>query len=166
MLINLFNAKNPNGKRIPVTVTMEQIDDFSTKDGEVIYLVTLHTGAIGLNGKKVDPVYLNNITKSTFLNEISKGLSLLSEKINWGTLEEDIYPPNITEIYPKNNDQSVSMSSNVEVHITDPFPASFINKDTIIFKVNGIDVTNQIQLREKNNEVILSWVPIKLTAQD
>lgn len=162
MQINLFNAKNPNGKRVPITVTIEQVDLIQTNDGEIIYIIGLYCGARGINGKQVDPYFINNITKPNIFDEISKGLSIIAAKINWGILEEDTHPPIITNIYPKNKDENIPISANVYMSIIDPFPASFIDKSTLQLKVNNIDITDQLVVKEKQNELNINWVPVKI----
>lgn len=162
MRVSLFNAKNPNGKRVPVNVIVEQVDLVATNDGEVVYIVSLHTGAIGINGEQVDPIFINDVTKTTFFEELQKALTELAEKIDWGILEQDNLEPKITYIYPKDGDIDIPISSNVYITLIDPFPASLIDISTLQLKVNNIDITNTLKIREKSNEVKIEWNPIKI----
>jgi hypothetical protein len=162
MKVNLFNSKNPNGKTVPVTVIIEHVDLVQTNDGELVYLIVLHAGARAINGRQVEPVYINNVTKSTILLELQKGLALLAEQIDWGVLEDDTIPPQIVNMYPKSNQKNVSIDSNVYLTLRDPFPASFIDLSTLKLLVNNIDVSGSIKTRERSNEVKLEWVPTKI----
>ena len=162
MKVLLFHARNPNGKQVPVTVVIEQVVLKENKDGEDIYLLALHTGARSLSGLQVEPVYINEVTKATLLEELSNGLTRVAEQIDWGSLEDDTHPPIISNISPRNNTEDVSIDSNVYIDIKDPFPASFIDKDTIQLLVNGIDVTSKVQMHEHANQVSMSWNPIRI----
>jgi hypothetical protein len=162
MRISLFHARNPNGKQVPVTVVIEQVVLLENKDGEDVYIVSLHTGAKSITGVQVDPVYINEVTKENLLEEISKGLTLIAEQINWGILEDDIYPPVISNIYPRDGSNNVSIDSNVSLSLQDPFPASFIDKDSIKLLVNGLDITSKVLIHEHSNEIRMSWVPTRI----
>lgn len=162
MKVNLFNSKNPNGKRVPVTIIIEHSDIVSTNDGELLYLLSLHTGIIGTNGKQIDPVYVNGITESLLLEEINKGLVTIGSKVDWGALELDTHAPIIIELSPKNNETSTSIDSHINITMKDPFPASFIDANTIKLKVNGIDVTNELRLKQNGMEIFLTWIPVKI----
>lgn len=162
MRVNLFNSNNPNGKRVPVTINIEVVDLVQSNDGEVLYIIGLHVGTVGLDGNRIDPVFINNVTKENILKEIENGLSTLGQLIDWGTLEADIYAPIITELSPVNNNTNVSIDSNVLIRLKDSFPASFIDPSSIKLKANGIDVTPNLQIKERDNEVSVLWVPIKI----
>lgn len=162
MQINLFNSKNPNGKRVPVSVTIEHIDLQPTNDGELVYVISLATGARDINGNRIDTVYINNVTDRTFKSEINKALSIIAPQINWGNLEEDIYPPLIMEMIPERNDSNVNINTDLYIQLKDPFPASFINTTTLSLKVNGVDVTSAVKVLEKDNQVFLQWTPIRV----
>lgn len=163
MQVNLFNSLNPNGKRVPVNINIEQSDIVSTNDGEVIYLITLETGALSISGARIPPIFLNNVTQSSLSQEIQEGLTSIASVIDWQVLEDDVYPPRIENIYPVNNQQGVSINSNVNLRIKDPFPTSFINLSTFKLTVNGFDVTNEVNINEKNTEISVEWVPVKIT---
>lgn len=162
MQISLFNAKNPNGKRVPVSVSIEHVDVRKTNDGELIYLVTVSTGARDINGVRINTVYINDVTDRTFKSELSKALSTIASQIDWGALEDDTYPPLIVDMSPIRDEENVHIDRNVTVTLKDPFPASFIDISTLKFKVNGIDVTPEIQISEKDNHVYLNWNPVRI----
>lgn len=159
MLISLFNAKRPNGKRVPVTVNIEHLDITNTNDGELIYILILETSVLDINLNKIPPIYINNITKSTLQEELQNGLTLLAQKINWGLLEEDIYPPIIESINIPNNSVDVPIDSYINIDILDPLPASLIDNSTIKLIVNNIDITKDLKIIEKNNRVSIKWYP-------
>lgn len=162
MQVNLFNAKNPNGILIPVTVTVEQMDIVNTDDGEVVYTIVLTANALDLNNARIDDVIINNVTKENLKSEIESGLTIIASKINWGILEEDIYAPIITSLTPSNREENVNIFSNVVLNIRDPFPASFINPASIKLYVNGIDETSKLNIKLKDNEVKITYIPVRI----
>lgn len=161
MRVNLFNAAAPNGKRVPVTVTIEHSDITETNDGELIYLISLHSGAKAIGGSQVVPIYINDVTKENILKEVENGLSQIGSQIDWGALEEDTVAPIITAITPRDGD-TVSIDSNVSVFLKDVFPTSFIDRDSIKLTVNGFDVTSELIIKDKETDVIVNWIPIKI----
>lgn len=144
-----------------MTVNIEQVDDTSTNDGDIIYKVSLYVGVRDLAGNPIDPVHLVQVTKENLLKELNSGLTILGSKIPWGALETDTHPPIITEISPKPS-STVPIESNVFLRLKDPFPASFIDKSSLKLTVNGIEVTEEIRIIEKNNEVIVEWIPKRI----
>lgn len=159
MQVSLFNASNPNGKRVPVTISIEHSDIVSSNDGELLYMIVLDTGAASISGNRVPPVYLNGVEEVSIFKEIERGLAIIGGQINWGVLEEDSYPPIITGITPKNSEQNVKMETDVEIELKDPFPASFINTSTAKLTVQGINVTGEVNIVEKEGKVRLHWSP-------
>lgn len=162
MQVSLFNSMNPNGKRVPVTITIEQVDILSTNDGELIYLITLVTGIKSKTGKKIDPVYLNNVVESSIMSELNRGLSTIGDSIDWGVLEEDKSPPIISFIDPPPNTSGISIQSNVLLHLLDPNPTSFLDPSTIKLKVNDLDVTPDLSIKDKNGKFKLLWIPKRI----
>jgi hypothetical protein len=159
MQVSLFNSNSPNGKRIPVTISIEHSDLVSSNDGELLSMIVLDTGAIGISGGRVPPVYLNNVTEPSILKEIKNGLTTMGQQIDWGIVDSDKYPPTITELIPGNGNQDVGMETDVEIELKDPFPSSFIDTSTIKLSAEGIDVTNEVNIVEKEGKVRLHWSP-------
>jgi len=162
MQISLFNSENPNGKRVPVTVTIEHSDLTSTNDGELIYLITLSTGAKSKNGDTVTTVFLNNVSQADLNLELQKGLTAVAEQIDWGILEEDTKAPIITKINPEKGTINVPIGSNVHLTLKDPFPTSFIDPTSIKMYVQDVEITNQLLVHEKGSEIRLSWIPKRI----
>jgi hypothetical protein len=162
MQISLFNSENPNGKRIPVTVTIEHSDLVATNDGELIYLITLATGARSKTGGSVDTVFLNNVSHQSLNLELQRGLTAVAEQIDWGVLEDDTKAPIITKINPEKGAINVPIGANVHLILKDPFPTSFIDPASIKMYVQDIEITNQLIVNEKGAEIRLSWIPKRI----
>lgn len=159
MQINLFNARKPNGKRVPVTVDLVQVADPNKGDGEVFYILTLTTQNLDKNKQAIAPIILNLTSTEDLSGEIEKGLGLLAEKIDWGILESDNHKPIITKVYPTNGQKNVSYSSNVSITVKDPFPMSGLDVSSIKLTANGIDITNELQFTGNINEAKIIWAP-------
>lgn len=161
MKINLFNTKNPNGRLVPVTLTIEEADITSTNDGEVIYMLAFHSGAKALTGQKVIPIYINTVTAGDVMDKVQEGLALIGEQIDWGALENDTYAPIIKEMTPMPGEQNVPISNNVQIKLTDPFPSSFLDLTSIKLYANDTEVN--VTVTEKEADVFIDWIPPKIT---
>lgn len=159
MRINLFNAKNPNGIRVPVTVNIIHQDDVSSNDGELLFMLLFAAGVRSNTGGTVRDHVVRDVSQSSILEEINKGLAHIGSQINWGAIEADVYPPLIKTISPYNGEQAVSIFSNISVTLRDEFPLSLVDQSTIRLYANNIDVTSEIQLKERSNEINLVWTP-------
>ena len=163
MRINLFHSRAPNSLRVPVTVNITQNDIVNTNNGEVVFLITLDVGILDKNGNRIDTVVLNDVLKENIKKEISHGLALIAEQINWTDLLDDNAPPNIKYIYPVKDQTQVPIYSNVDVKLRDEFPMSGIDPSTIKLFVNDIEVTTDLLLRQSDNEVDIKWIPVRIT---
>ena len=159
MKVNLFNSKDPNGLRIPITVNIVHEDEASTNDGELIFRLTLDTGAIDTNGDRIDTVVIENVTQTTFKRELAKGLATIADQIDWGTLRTDTHSPLIEDIYPENNQINVPLGANVYIKLREAFPATGIDPSTIKLIVNNIDVTNELNIKNRDLEANITWIP-------
>lgn len=161
MEINLFNARSPNGLRVPVTITMEQFISDKNKDGEVIYTLTLSCAALTPDKKRIDPVYINGVTNQNIQQEIQKGLAKLGELIDWYEDLPDDKAPMITEISPKNEETDVSFFANVQVLLNDRLPSSSIDPNTIKMYANDIQInSNELEISAKTpREYRVTWHP-------
>lgn len=166
MQVNLFNSKNPNGPLLPVSISLEQVDDTSTKDGEVIYVVILSCNVMGSNGELIEDVVVNGVTESNLKQVIERGLTAIGSQVDWGVLEEDKFAPILVELHPRNNEKDVSIHSNISLRMKDPFPASLINLASIRLYVNGVEETNKIAVKQVENEVKVTYVPFRVLNND
>jgi hypothetical protein len=156
---NLKHAKAPNGLLIPVTVNVEHSDLRGTQDGEVIFLITLETGAKDKEGNRIDTIVVNGVTKDDVKQEIQKALAIIAAQIDWGELEDDTKAPKIDNIHPKPTQTDVKLYSHVYLKIRDSFPTSAIDPDSIKMRVNGIEVTDDLRIVGADTEYNVRWIP-------
>lgn len=164
MKILLKDAGNPHGNLVvPVTVTIRDMDLKYSQDGEVVYVIEFKCGAIDKNGDRIQHVVLEKVSEADIKNEIKKGLSIIGSQINWPNPQDDESPPNIVEVYPYDQDTNISINSHVRATLRDFFPTTGINPDTIKLRVNGIDVTDELQIVGEDTEYRIRWVPTQKT---
>lgn len=157
MRINLFNAKNPNGPRLAVSVDILHHDISNALDGEVIYLIQLTPNIVD-----VAPVIIKDVSKQNIHDEIKNGLAIIGSQVDWGELRVDIKAPSIEQVYPEPNQANVSINDIISLVLIDKFPTSLINTSTIKLTVNGIDVTSELRLKELDQQVNITWIPKKV----
>lgn len=161
MRVSLFNAKDPNGRRIPVTVNIKHHDktnDFN--EGDLVYLIEMSVGFLDTNGNPIDNVVICDVSQEDIKKEIGKGLALIGEKINWGDLREDTRAPVVMSVFPEPGETGVPVYSSVNVKLRDHFPFSGIDESTIKLTVNGIDVTGKLLINNEANEAKITWIPV------
>jgi hypothetical protein len=156
MRVNLFNANNPNGPRLAVTVDILHQDVQHTSDGELIYMIQFTHGISG-----IDPVVILDVTEKNIQKEIKKGLGIIASQLDWGNLIPDTKTPAIDTIYPLPNSLDVPIESNVSIKLIDRFPTSLIDTSTIKLTVNNIDVTSDLQIKDLDQLVTINWLPKK-----
>lgn len=157
MRINLFNSNNPNGLRLSVAVNILHNDLFKTKDGEVVYIIQINP-----NLPDIKPVVIDNVTTKNIQSELKKGLSLIASQVDWGELKIDTKAPKVLLINPKENENNVSINSIVQIQIKDFFPTSLINPATLKLTANGVDVTNELNIKNLDQLVNITWIPEKV----
>jgi len=157
--VDVFNSLAPRGKKIIVTGILEQVDLQETVDGEVIWILRLVTNFFKSDGTLATPVYVVEVTEDTLSEEIRKGISEIASQIEWDNIEEDSKPPHIVSMSPSPSEENVNIHSNVQVRLRDSFPTVGIDPATIKLKVNGIDVTSELDIKGVDNEFLVTWVP-------
>jgi len=162
MRVNLFHSRAPNDLRVPVTINIIQNDLVASNDGEVVFLLLFAVGILDKNGNSIDDLIIENVTKENVKKEIARGLSLLAEQIDWDNLQTDVSHPRIKSIYPENNQENVPIHTNVDIKLRDEFPATGIDISTIKMYVNGIEVTPDLYINQRDNEVSIKWIPLRV----
>lgn len=162
IVFNLFHAKKPQGRRVPVTVSVDQYILEEARDGEPVWLLKVETNMFDALGQVISPEYIYAVSGTYPIDDITKAAARIAEQIDWGALEEDTYPPRITAVSPARGEENVSIFSNVMLDIKDPFPTSTLDPSTIKLKVNGVDVSSQLHTSGKHNEYRVVWSPIRI----
>jgi hypothetical protein len=157
--INLKNAKAPNGLLIPITVNIEHSVLVENQDGELIFLLTFETGAIDVNGNRIDTVVIDGVTQESIKKEIQKGVTIIGDQIDWENLQEDTTAPKIEEISPEPDSEAVDINSHVVLKVKDSFPTTGIDPESIKLLVNNVDVTDDLKIDGADTEYYVRWIP-------
>jgi len=164
LFIFLRNSKDPTGLRVPINLNIEHLDDVSSNDGEVIYVLKFTTAGIDKDtGLEIGTTILKDVSQENIKQEIQNGLAAIGKRIDWDNLSNDEDAPRIVEISPKPSTQDVSIQSLVKLRLLDYFPTEGINPATIKLKVNGVDVTPELRVKGDLNEYYVSWLPKVIT---
>lgn len=126
-------------------------------DGGRIWVAEVATLAKDVNGDDIPPYYINTTSKEKFNEEVNEAVSYLSSIIDWGASLDDIFGPHIDYIEP--DDYYVDINSSINFVLKDRLPSSGIDKSTIKVKINGVDVTDNLDIRGNPYNYKVKWSP-------
>ena len=158
----LKNSLNPDGPVVPVTVDIKLIQDVVYEpDGDAIWVVDFNTEIKDTNGDTI-PRYTVHLrgADQTIDDVIEDGLIWIGQRVDWGTLQDDVALPYV-ESYSPTQTTNVPMSSQVYFNIKDEFPSAGIDPSSITLTVNGIDVTDQLDITETASVTKVKWEPVR-----
>ena len=151
------NSLNPH-KVVKAGVTLTQYVDYKSHDGEPIWLLAVGTDELDKDtGKKINEVYANLTSLDDIDGEIEKLVTKISERIDWGDLEEDARAPYVDEVYPV--DYIAKMEDPVEFVIKEILPSAGIDLSTLKLTANGLDITDELEITGNPYEYRLKWRP-------
>lgn len=153
----LRNTLSP-GKVVKCTITFRQLTN-KGEEGEPVWLVEINTAEPHKNGGDIPPVYIHYTSTDNLDEEIREATEEIARQIDWLPMDTDARPPFVSYTSPADDDSSVSIYSNVVVDITDLIPTAGIDIDSIEVIVNGIDVTNDIEISGDPYEYRVVWKP-------
>ncbi len=148
----LRNSRIPDGKIVPVTVSLDLPALKSTasgtafpdlKDSEIgtSWILTLDTPETNVSGNQIPTEVVNIISENTVHIEIEAALGRLGNQIDWGTPLPDTQPPRLLEITPPlDQTTGVSIFSNIIARIQDPLPAAGIDLSTLNMRLNDFPI--------------------------
>lgn len=154
----LRNSKAPEGKIVPITVSLnlEVYDPYKyptstgnvfptdiDPEGEGIWVITVATTELDTNGDKIDIEYINVLDSSldTVHEEIQAAMGRIGQQIDWGTLQEDTVAPQLKSLTPPiTQTENVPILSNIIARIVDPLPAAGLDLSTLNLSINGLPV--------------------------
>ncbi len=172
----LRNSKAPDGKIVPITVSLnlEVLDpvpwpaatgtvfpndpfpDTKDPEGERIWILTVSTSELDSSGDKIGIEVVNVLSLDTVHDEIEAAMGRIGEQIDWGTLLVDNVAPQLKSLEPSiTQTENVPITSNVIARIIDPLPAAGLDLSTLNMSINGLPVIsggaavspNDIELR-------------------
>jgi len=167
------NTRIPDGKIVPITVALNQealvsspspaFPDYSDPEGEGIWLLTVSTSEKDSSGNPIYPEFLNVVTTGTVHLEIEAAIGRICQKIDWGTPLADVAPPKIVSIQPPlTQTTDVSIFTDILVRMIDPLPAAGIDFSSITVKINGHNVTGNVQVAGNPLDLTLKYIPTRV----
>lgn len=152
----LRNSLNPH-KVVKCGVTLTQYVDYKKHNGEPIWLLAVGTSEEHKNGGAINEVYTNLTSLETIDKEIELLVAKISKQIDWGGLSDDEHPPFVDSAYPV--DYIAKMEDPVEFVIKELMPSTGIDLDTLKITANGLDITDEFEIKGNPYEYHLKWRP-------
>lgn len=155
----LRNSLNPD-KVVKCSITFRKLTNKDQR-AEPIWLVQIATDEPHENGGDIAPVFIHLATLDNLGLEIDRATEKIAVQIDWGVLREDFRPPIVSTIEPSNDMNNVDIMSDIVFDIEDLLPAAGIDIDSIKILVNGMDVTNEIDITGDPYKYRVIWKPFK-----
>lgn len=153
----LRSSLNP-GKVVVCITTFRQIVN-KYEDGELVWLVEITTAEPHKNGGVIPPCSVHLTNLDNIDKEIEEATRKIAEQIDWSPLQNDSRAPFVESSTPSDGDNNVNINEDVVIDLKDLLPSAGIDESTIIVTVNGIDVTNEINLYGDHYEYRIVWGP-------
>jgi hypothetical protein len=159
----LKNSLNPDGPVVPVTVDIKMVQDVVYEpDGDSIWVVDFTTSIKDVDGDTIPchTIHLRGANQ-TIDDVISDGLAWVGQRVDWGTLQDDVALPYV-DSYGPTQTTNVPIASEVFFNIKDELPSAGIDPSSITLVVNGIDVTDQLDIVETSSVTKVKWNPVRV----
>ncbi len=150
------NSLNPY-KAVKFSITLQQQ---VLKDGKggPIWVAEINTLEPSISGTQFKSKYLHLRTLTNLDDEIEKITSELCDQIDWTPLLEDNREPYVDSYIPFCGSE-VDIDSSVELVLKESMPSVGIDKNSISVVLDGIDITNEVDISGNPYEYILKWKP-------
>lgn len=153
------NSLNPS-KVVRLGATFEQLV-VKGSEGDHLWLVEVATDEPHKNGGEIPPEFINLTSLDNLDEEMQKVIEIISNKIDWTPLEEDIRPPIVESCHP--SDYTTSIETNIAIVLKDLLPATGIDVDSIEMIITTDDkdfnVTSELEITGDPYEYIIGWKP-------
>ena len=173
----LRNSLSPSGKIVPITVSLSldsvkayapptvsgEFPTLYDTEGDQQWLLIVATSEPDVDGNDIAPEFVNVVTTGTVYQEITSAMHRLGEQVDWGTLSPDIHAPRIAEFEPPlTNTTNVPITSPILVRLQDPLPATGVDLSTVVLRVNGFDVTSEVEVSGTPFDLTLIYRPTRV----
>lgn len=155
----LRNSLNPD-KVVKCSITFRKLTNKDDR-AEPIWLIHIATDEPHKNGGDITPAFIHLATSDNLDLEINRATEKIASQVAWGELREDLRPPIVSIIEPANDLDNVDIMSNVIFEIEDLLPAAGIDMDSIKVSVNGMDVTENLEISGDPYKYRVTWKPFK-----
>ena len=155
----LRNSLNPD-KVVKCSITFRKITN-KNEEGEPVWLIQIATTEQHKDGGDIVPVFIHTASLDNIDIEINQATETIAAQVDWGTLKQDTRAPIAYIIYPLGDVENVGVNSNVMFDIEDLLPAAGVDVDSIEVFVNGMDVTNELEITGDPYKYNVIWKPFK-----
>jgi len=156
------NSLNPS-KVVLCGVTHRQVVP-TNNEGEAIWVIEIATNETDVNGDPIASEFLN-LTDLTHLDsEMSEAIERISARIDWSPLQADSNVPYVEEVFPP--DYEVALDTSVELLLKERLPSAGIDDSSIVMTINGLDVTNELELIGDPYEYRIKWSPFMVVEEE
>ena len=153
----LRNSLNPD-KVVKCSITFRKLTNKYEKS-EPVWLVQIATEEPHKNGGDIIPVFIHLATLNNLDLEISNATEKIAVQVDWGVLKEDIRPPIVSIIEPSGDMNSVPINSNLIFDVEDILPTTGVDINSIKVSVNGMDVTDELEITGDPWIYRVKWPP-------
>lgn len=151
------NSLNPE-KAVTFGITYKQVVDKSTQDGELKWVIEIATDEPhAVTSGTIPSYFINDINLPNLDEEIEKGIAQVSSQIDWSPLVVDSIRPYVVASDP--TDYIVDIWQNIMVNIVDVHPSVGININSINMTINGVNVTDDLEISGDEFDYIVRWRP-------
>lgn len=155
----LRNSLNPD-RVVKCFITFRKLTNKDER-AEPVWLVHIVTDEPHKDGGNIAPVFIHLATLNNLDLEINNATEKIASQVNWGTLKEDTRAPIVSIVEPVGDINNVGIMSNVIFDIEDLLPAAGVDMDSIKVSVNGMDVTEEIEVMGDPYIYRVIWKPFK-----
>lgn len=150
------NSLNPN-KVVKFNITLQQ-QVLNTGEGEPIWTAEINTLETTVSGVSIGPKYIHLRSLENLDEEVNKAVSELSEQVDWSPRQDDSRGPYVSSYLPTGS-SSVNIDSKIQLVIKESLPSSGIDINSLSVELDGIDITNEVEVSGDPYEYNLKWKP-------
>lgn len=150
------NSLNPN-KVVRFNITLQQ-QVIKTGEGEPIWTAEINTNETSASGTAIGPKYIHLKSLDNLDEEINKAVSELSEQVDWTPLRDDNRGPYISWYSPEDSND-VDINSKIQFIIKESLPSAGIDIDSVEVELDGIDITDEVEVSGDPYEYTFKWKP-------
>ena len=155
----LRNSLNPD-KVVKCSITFRKITN-KNEEGEPVWLIQIATIEPHKDGGNIAPVFIHTASLNNIDVEINEATEKIADQVDWGVLKKDTRAPIAYITQPLGDVENVDINSNVVFDVEDLLPAAGVDVDSIEVLVNGMDVTNELEITGDPYKYNVIWKPFK-----
>lgn len=155
----LRNSLNPD-KVVKCSITFRKITN-KNEEGEPVWLIQIATTELHKDGGNIPSVFIHTVSLNNIDEEINQATEKIADQVDWGVLKQDTRAPIVDIIAPLGDVENIDINSDIVFDIEDLLPAAGVDIDSIEVLVNGMDVTNELEITGDPYKYNVIWKPFK-----